>query len=82
MGKYWTSNFKEFKKKVESIFGDIVKLSKDTPDIYAHQVLAHGFMEYCLTTKTKTIKENYLKWTKENNLNTLLEEGWEEFRND
>ena len=44
----WTDNFAEFRQKVESLFGPIVELEKRAPDVYAHQVLAHGFLEYAL----------------------------------
>lgn len=81
--KYWTGDFKKFKRKIESIFGNIKLLAKNEPDIYAHQVLSHGFMEYSLTRKVKSTKEEYLKWAKKNNLcKNLLEEGWKEYIND
>jgi len=80
---YWTANFKKFRKKVESAFGDIKLLAKNNPDIYTHQVLSHGFMEYSFTKELKATKEEYLKWAKENKLcEELLEEGWKEYKND
>ena len=46
-----TDNFDNFKKKVEPLFGPVSKLAQDDPDIYAHQVLSHGFMEYIFYDK-------------------------------
>lgn len=46
----WTADFKEFKKKVESVLGPLDRLAKEAPDVYAHQVLSHGFMEYNMAT--------------------------------
>ena len=40
------TEFPRFKEKVESIFGPLEKLAARAPDVYAHQVLSHGFMEY------------------------------------
>ncbi len=81
--KYWTADFKEFRKKVESVFGNIELLAKKAPDIYAHHVLSHGFMEYSFTKELKATKEEYLKWARENKLcEVLLEEGWETYKND
>jgi len=42
----WTDNFSEFKSKVESTFGKLEVLAKEAPDVYAHMVLSHGFIEY------------------------------------
>ena len=42
----WTDNFSEFKSKVESTFGKLETLAKEAPDVYAHMVLSHGFIEY------------------------------------
>lgn len=42
----WTDDFNKFKAKVESFWGDIEILAEKYPDVYAHQVLSHGFMEY------------------------------------
>jgi len=41
-----TGNFEEFRQKVESTFGRLEDVANRAPDIYAHMVLAHGFMEY------------------------------------
>lgn len=46
-----TDNFSEFKNKVESTFGKLEVLAKKYPDVYAHMVLAHGFMEYLLVKR-------------------------------
>jgi len=42
----WTADFSEFRKKAESIFGPLENLAETDPDVYAHWVLSHGFMEY------------------------------------
>lgn len=94
----WNADFKEFKKKVESVLGPLDRLAKEAPDVYAHQVLSHGFMEYLMATRinepirkeTKTseqynerLKQEYLEWAKKNNLpEELLELGWIEYMND
>ena len=114
----WTADFTEFRKKVESIFGPLEELAEHDPDIYAHQVLSHGFMKYAGTTdlhkkiakeiagsedkfykmmhgpKTEQqkkfdkqydnkLKEEYMKWARENNLpEDLLEDGWQEYLED
>jgi len=82
----WAADFKKFKSKVEGSFGDIRILAKNWPDLYAHQVLSHGFMEYAGTKNlfhNKHLKREYLKWAKENALEEkLLEEGWQEFLDD
>lgn len=44
--KIWTDDFSKFREKVETILGNIENLAKEHPNIYAHQVLSHGFMEY------------------------------------
>jgi hypothetical protein len=49
-------NFNELKKKVEDVFGDLNTLMKECPDIYAHKVIAHGFMEYCMSNPSKSIE--------------------------
>ena len=83
MKKYWTADFKKFKKKVESVFGDINRLADYAPDIYAHQVLSHGFMEYAgiKMIPYKKWRQNYLKWTKKHKLK-LVEEGRKAFLDD
>lgn len=43
--EFWTADFNEFKQKV-AIFGPLEKLATEAPDLFAHQVLCHGFMEY------------------------------------
>ena len=57
--KYWTADFLEFRKKIESMFGNLEELAKESPDIFSHQVLSHGFMEYAgikeIYGKTQTI---------------------------
>jgi hypothetical protein len=58
-------------------------------------VLAHGFMEYLMNSRTeskikyatteeywKNLKQEYLKWTKANGLDELVEEGWKEYMED
>ncbi len=42
----WTDNFSEFRSKVESVFGNLETLTQEAPDVYAHMVLSHGFIEY------------------------------------
>jgi hypothetical protein len=42
----WTADFEKFKTKVEAFLGNLEVLAEKYPDIYAHQVLSHGFMEY------------------------------------
>jgi len=49
----WTADFYEFIKKeigpfesVEQLFTSLEILARQDPDIFAHHVLAHGFMEY------------------------------------
>ena len=42
----WTDDFAKFRQKVEPFFGKLEELAVKEPDIYAHQVLSHGFMEY------------------------------------
>lgn len=44
--KIWADDFTEFRKKVEPFFGKLEELAKKDPELYAHQVLSHGFMEY------------------------------------
>lgn len=92
----WTADFNEFKQKVESVFGPLDKLAKKAPDVYAHQVLSHGFMEYVLMSRSTAIesiikdenyylrlKQIYLKWARDNKLQEdLLELGWQEYLND
>lgn len=46
-----TNNFADFKKKIEPIFGSIDELLKTNPDMYAHHVISHGFMEYLFYDK-------------------------------
>jgi len=83
MIEYWTDNFEVFRKKVESIFGNIRLLAKNEPDIYCHQVIAHGFLEYVGVKKIKGTKDKYLEWFNVNKLEkTLQEEGWKEYQND
>lgn len=54
----WTADFSEFREKVESIFGPIEILAEGEPDIYAHEVLSHGFIEYAVVTGiTQKVKE-------------------------
>lgn len=82
----WTDNFSEFRAKVEPLLGNLENLAKDSPDIYAHQVLSHGFIEYAGTRglfDRDSLKEEYLKWARENKLaEELLEAGWQEFLDD
>jgi hypothetical protein len=42
----WTDDFSEFREKVEPMFGSLEILAQENPDVYAHLVLSHGFMEY------------------------------------
>lgn len=46
----WTPDFEEFKAKTESLFGPLEELAETAPDVYAHMVLSHGFMEYAHET--------------------------------
>lgn len=107
----WTDDFEKFKAKIEPIFGPLDELAKEYPDVYAHIVLSHGFMEYegirnismeikmnikkemedgCEYDKKeqrnvfyKYLKDEYLKWAKNNNLpENLVEMGWESYLND
>jgi len=48
--EFWTADFNEYKKKVESSFGDIDTLANEYPDIYLHQVLSSGFTEFAGVT--------------------------------
>ena len=79
----FTADFIEFRKRIESLFGNIEFLAKDEPDIYCHQVLAHGFMEYALVKGVSLTKENFMVWIKENKLEeSLIEKGWKELEED
>jgi len=87
----WTADFSQFRKKVEPVFGPIDQMAETDPDIYAHLVLSHGFMEFAgvtgLFSKSKgdleSIKEDYMRWAGSNNLSeNLLEDGWKQFLND
>ena len=44
----WTDDFTKFREKVEPFFGNLETLAKNYPDVYAHQVLSHGWMEYSI----------------------------------
>ncbi len=46
-----TADFSEFRAKVEPIFGRLEVLAEQAPDVYAHQVLSHGFMEYAIVNR-------------------------------
>ncbi len=47
----WTDDFLKFRSKVESVFGNLEQLAETAPDIYAHMVLSHGFVEYSVVRK-------------------------------
>lgn len=42
----WTDDFAKFRAKVEPFFGRLEDFAIEAPDVYAHLVLSHGFMEY------------------------------------
>ena len=79
----WTADFTEFKKKVEPMFGPIKELAKTYPDLYCHQVLSHGFMEYSGIKNIKGTKKNFKDWMEKNHLEkSLVEAGWKEYKED
>ncbi len=87
----WTDDFSQFKDKVEDVFGSIDKMAWSAPDVYAHQVLSHGFMEFAavrdLFAKTQgdfeNIREDYNSWYEGHNLPEELQEaGWTAFIED
>ncbi len=63
----WTADFSKFREKVEALYGDLNKFAKESPDVYAHQVLSHGFMEYSgVSNLTAKIKKQIIKEKIEN----------------
>ncbi|MBU4283650.1 MAG: hypothetical protein KJ968_00955 [Nanoarchaeota archaeon] len=45
-----TDNFSKFKSEFEPIFGKLEVLAEKAPDVYAHLVLSHGFMDHVSVT--------------------------------
>lgn len=68
----WTADFKEFKAKVEGVFGRIEKMPDD---IYAHQVCSHGFMEYvCMSGTHGKLRQSVLHIMRPSNDDEVIDE--------
>ena len=88
-------DFEKFKQKVAELYGDLELLAKTRPEVYAHQVLSHGFMDYCMVNSKRLdsmmLEEStrdrqsfnkgvYTIWAIQNNIpEELARLGWEEY---